>query len=166
MRLSMVQNNGELVADDAGIKFEMIFASQEMLCITYCIAYHKPFTIHSVYHSKCLGVGSMDSMDWTFVRKLSTMKWPYILRYQYQSHDLWPWAESTAPQVKRFPSILYIQVLKIPRAPKKKITHIEFHLNISWEKGFWNFGLVVGQLLWTSDSLKPDWPSSSNPLLP
>ena len=74
MRLSMVKNNGELVAGDAGIKFEMIFASQEMLYIAYCITYHNPFTIHSVYHSKCLGVGSMDSMDWTFVRKLSTMK--------------------------------------------------------------------------------------------
>ena len=125
MRLSMVQNNGELVAGDAGIKFEMILKSQEMLCITYCITYHKPFTIHPVYHSKCLGVGSIDSMDWTFVRKLSTMKWPYILRYQYQSHDIWPWAESTAPQVKRFPPLewIYIQVLKIPRAPIKNHPH-------------------------------------------
>ena len=74
MRLSMVQNNGELVAGDAGMKFEMIFASQEMLYITYCITYHDPFTIHSVYHSNCLGVRSMGSMDWTFVRNPSTMK--------------------------------------------------------------------------------------------
>lgn len=104
----MVQNNGELVAGDAGIKFEMIFASQEMLYITYCIGptYHNLFTIYSIYkyHSKYLGVGSMDSMDWTFVRNPSTMKWPisYAININLMTYD----PEQNQPHLKSKGSLL------------------------------------------------------------
>ena len=107
MRLSMVQNNGELVAGDAGIKIEMIFASQEICSILRTV-------LHTIIHLQSILCTIRNVWEWAawilWIGLLSEnyQPWsdPISYRHQYQSHDLWPRAESTAPQVKRFPPFI------------------------------------------------------------
>lgn len=163
MRLSMVQNNGELVAGDAGIKFEMIFASQEICSILRTV-------LRTIIHLQSILCTIRNVWEWA-----AWILWIGLLSENYQ-----PWSDPIScvinlmtydpEQNQAHYTIWYsnIEILwihpchhvtnpsrrfqKIPRAPKKNRPHwIPFEY-------FLREGILK---LWTSC-----WPTTLDQWLP